>query len=177
MFNLKKLILKIVVALFLISIAFVPFGWAEEEWQTITAYGITLSLPSEWKQLEENLGFSEKESNWYNGDLDKPEQFLILARGENVDLFLEMFIENEAEELELIQDTSRSIGGMEARMVTLGNPQNDDKVIFIAVDKIFKDGEGLFMNITFQGNTSEEFQPILEKILDSIAFDINEIQS
>lgn len=170
----KRLFLLTVVAVFLVSIAFISVAWAEEDWQTITAHGITLLLPPDWQQLEENLGFSEKESAWYSGDVSEPNQFLIFARGENIATFLEMFIETEVEESEIVQDISKLIDDVEMRMVTMENPQDDETIIFIAADKIFNNGDGVFMNITFFGGTSEEFQPILEKILDSFSFNVEE---
>ena len=173
-FKLKKLFLLTVVSIFLVSIAFISVAWAEEYWQIITAHGITLSLPSDWQQLEENLGFSEKESAWYSGDVNKPDQFLIFARGENVATFLQMFIETETEESEIVEDISKSIGDTEFRMVTMENTQDDETIIFTAADKVFNNGDGIFMNITFFGSEFEEFQPILEKILDSFSFNVEE---
>ena len=173
-FKLKKLFLLTVIALFLVNIAFISVAWAEEDWQTITAHGITYSLPPDWQQLEEDLGFSEKESAWYSGDVSKPDQFLILARGENVATFLQMFIETETEDSEIVEDISKSIGDAEFRMVTMKSPQDDETIIFAAADKVFNNGDGIFMNITIFGSTSEEFQPILEKILDSFSFNVEE---
>ena len=56
----KRLFLLTVIALFLVNIAFISVAWAEEDWQTITAHGITYSLPPDWQQLEENLGLAKK---------------------------------------------------------------------------------------------------------------------
>ena len=170
----KRLFLLTVVAVFLVSIAFISVAWAEEDWQTITAHGISFSLPPDWQQLEENLGFSEKESAWYSGDVSKPDQFLILARGENVATFLQMFIETETEDSEIVEDISKSIGDAEFRMVTMENSQDDETIIFAAADKVFNNGDGIFMNITIFGSEFEEFRPILEKILNSVPFNVEE---
>jgi len=99
---------------------------------------------------------------------------LILARGENVATFLQMFIETETEDSEIVEDISKSIGDAEFRMVTMKSPQDDETIIFAAADKVFNNGDGIFMNITIFGSTSEEFQPILEKILDSFSFNVEE---
>jgi len=171
--TLKKIILLIILVLFLGSSILVTCAQAEDEWQTITNYGITLSLPAEWVKLEEKMGFSEKEAAWYKGDMANPDQFIILARGPEVASFLEMFMETETEGSELIEDTKIDLGGMAARMVIMKNNERAAHIWFIAASEIFGDGEGIFLNITSQTQKFDEFTPILQKIMDSIAFEKN----
>ena len=169
----RKIILLIILVLFLGSSIFISIAKAEDEWQTITDYGITLSLPAEWVKLEEKMGFSEKEAAWYKGNIENPDQFLILARGPEVSSFLEMFIETETEDSELVEDTQIDLGGIEARMVTMKNNEREANIWFIAASEVFEDGEGVFLNITSQTQKYEEFTPILQKIMDSIVFEKN----
>jgi len=108
-----------------------------------------------------------------NGDIANPDQFLIMARGPEVTTFLELFMGSETEGSELIEDTQINIGEKEARMVTLKNSEREAHIWFIAADKIFEDGEGVFLNITTQTQKYEEFAPIFQKILDSIILEQN----
>lgn len=150
------------------------FAWAEdEEWQTITVHGITLSLPADWILLEENMGFSEKEAAWYKGDMANPDQFIILARGSEVASFLEMFMETETEGSELIEDAKIDLDGIEARMVTMKNNEREAHIWFVAASEIFENGEGVFLNVTSQTQKYDEFAPIFQKIMDSITFEKN----
>jgi len=167
----KKRIALTIITLALLTIAFTQFSWAEEEWLNISIYGVTLTLPSGWVLLEEKMGFSEKEAAWYKGDVANPDQFIIMARGKDVTSFLDMFIGSETEDAKVIEDTKITLGGKEARSVTMKNSKRDVSLWFIIADKVFDDGEGIFLNITTQNKSYDKFIPILQKALESITFD------
>ncbi|MCX6090658.1 MAG: hypothetical protein NTX88_09900 [Candidatus Atribacteria bacterium] len=167
----KKRIALTIITLALLTVAFTQFSWAEEEWLNISIYGVTLTLPSGWVPLKEKMGFSEKEAAWYKGDVANPDQFLIMARGAEVTSFLELFMGDETEGSELIKDTKITLGGKEARSVTMKNSKRDVSLWFIVADKVFDDGEGIFLNITTQNKSYDKFLPILQKALESITFE------
>jgi len=120
------------------------------------------------------MGFSEKEAAWYSGDIKNPGQFMIMARGAGVTSFLEMFMGSETEDSEVIEDTTITLGGKEVRSVSLKNAKRNLSIWFIVAEKVFSDGEGVFLNVTAQSDSKEEFVPILQKILESITFESKE---
>ena len=155
----------------LIGMVIAGSSMAQDEWQNISAMGVNFNIPPDWEKLDEFIGISEQEGAWFAGDIEHPNAYVIMARGEDLSFFLEIIMEEDDENIELISDENIEFLGHDARSVLMLNHYEEDFGRFILIENFSEQNEDFFMMIGVQEVLSEEFQPVIDTILASFTLE------
>ncbi|HSV30991.1 MAG TPA: hypothetical protein VLH40_03080 [Atribacteraceae bacterium] len=160
----RRALLLGITTLFLIALFAPGSAAAQDEWQTITLGEITFQLPPEWLRLEEVIGLSDQEMAWYLGEIAQPDLYLLLALGEGLAGYLDMFT-MQGEDVQIQSDETIAFLAREARKVVAFNRGTDQYGVFIALKTPGEAGLEMFLMTGTSAATYETYQPLIEKIL------------